>query len=299
MSARNFDVKGFGARLRKAREAAGMSRSELAVMSEIPNKTIEKFEYGTQEPSVSRLAVMAELLSVSQKWLVTGVEHPVSIESVGTVSKTDDDDGNLPSVETETDGMLQHLADARRSGFSDVWRESVRSILGYLKRARAAQFAGCQRQALALCELAADNMKFMELEDLKGFAQEYGIIVFDEDTKIQTRKQKKHNGLIVRHSDREAVRDVEDIHAESVEIAERIIDKAVLGLDLYSIEQKKLQRLAKYVRERWPEIDAKRMGGLSWGDPKDFVPDIRPKVRLEMIETGALSLIGRESARSR
>ena len=63
--AHEADDDTLASRLRQARDDMGFSRAELARRTGIPAKSIEKFEFGTQEPSVSRLQALSEALEVT------------------------------------------------------------------------------------------------------------------------------------------------------------------------------------------------------------------------------------------
>jgi transcriptional regulator with XRE-family HTH domain len=52
-------------RLRAAREAAGLSRPQLGERTGIPHRQIEKYEYATAEPPLSRLKLICRTLGIS------------------------------------------------------------------------------------------------------------------------------------------------------------------------------------------------------------------------------------------
>lgn len=62
----------FGDRLAAAREAAGMSQAELARRLGVKLKTVTGWENDTSEPRANRLQMLAGMLSVSIRWLLTG-----------------------------------------------------------------------------------------------------------------------------------------------------------------------------------------------------------------------------------
>jgi len=53
------------ARIRKAREAIGISQSELAIRAGTVQRQIAKYESGKQDPTVTRLTAIAKALGVS------------------------------------------------------------------------------------------------------------------------------------------------------------------------------------------------------------------------------------------
>jgi transcriptional regulator with XRE-family HTH domain len=62
----------FGDRLAGAREAAGLSQSELARRLGVRSRTIAAWEQDLSEPRANRLQMVAGLLNVSLRWLLTG-----------------------------------------------------------------------------------------------------------------------------------------------------------------------------------------------------------------------------------
>ncbi|MFW5652538.1 MAG: helix-turn-helix domain-containing protein [Planctomycetota bacterium] len=59
-------------RLRQAREAAGLSQSEVAERLAVSQAAISRWESGRKSPSLSRVQQLAELYRVSLDWLVFG-----------------------------------------------------------------------------------------------------------------------------------------------------------------------------------------------------------------------------------
>lgn len=66
------DTATFGDRVAAAREAAGMTQSVLAKRLGVKKSTIDAWEQDTAEPRANRLSMMAGLLNVSIRWLLTG-----------------------------------------------------------------------------------------------------------------------------------------------------------------------------------------------------------------------------------
>ena len=57
-------------RLRKSRDAIGLTRADVVKETGIPAKSIEKFENGNQEPSVSRLVTLCKLYDVTEAYIL-------------------------------------------------------------------------------------------------------------------------------------------------------------------------------------------------------------------------------------
>ncbi|MEM7320225.1 MAG: helix-turn-helix domain-containing protein [Pseudomonadota bacterium] len=66
------DTATFGDRVSGAREATGMSQSELARRLGVKKSTVDDWEQDLNEPRANRLSMMAGLLNVSITWLLTG-----------------------------------------------------------------------------------------------------------------------------------------------------------------------------------------------------------------------------------
>jgi transcriptional regulator with XRE-family HTH domain len=76
----------FGDRLAGAREAVGLTQEEFARRLGVKLKTVEAWENDLSEPRANRLQMMAGLLNVSIRWLLTGAgvgpEDPDEVEIV-------------------------------------------------------------------------------------------------------------------------------------------------------------------------------------------------------------------------
>jgi transcriptional regulator with XRE-family HTH domain len=76
----------FGDRLTAARDAQGLSQTELARKLGVKLKTIQGWENDTSEPRANKLQMVAGLLNVSIRWLLTGegegVSEPASPEEI-------------------------------------------------------------------------------------------------------------------------------------------------------------------------------------------------------------------------
>ena len=77
----------FGDRLAGAREALGLSQRDLAGRLGVRAETLRGWEEDRTEPRANRLQMLAGLLNVSIRWLLTGegegVAAPVSGNSAG------------------------------------------------------------------------------------------------------------------------------------------------------------------------------------------------------------------------
>ena len=80
----------FGDRVAAAREAQGLSQEELAKKLGVKLKTIRGWEDDVDEPRANRLSMLAGMLNVSMRWLLTaegeGLDAPLGeVELSGDV----------------------------------------------------------------------------------------------------------------------------------------------------------------------------------------------------------------------
>lgn len=81
------DVATFGDRLAGAREAAGLTQEQLAKRLGVRVATINAWEEDAKEPRANRLQMMAGMLNVSIRWLLTGEGEGLDApSSPGTLS---------------------------------------------------------------------------------------------------------------------------------------------------------------------------------------------------------------------
>ena len=79
----------FGARLVGARDAAGLSRNELARRLGVQAKTLRKWEEDMAEPRANKLQLVAGVLNVSIMWLLNGEGDGVDAEGRATTETID------------------------------------------------------------------------------------------------------------------------------------------------------------------------------------------------------------------
>ena len=66
------DATTFGDRVAGAREQGGMTQEEMAKRLGVKIKTLKDWEDDLSEPRANKLSMMAGLLNVSLRWLITG-----------------------------------------------------------------------------------------------------------------------------------------------------------------------------------------------------------------------------------
>ena len=119
------DTSTFGDRLACAREAAGMTHTQLAKRLGVKLTTMQSWEEDLSEPRANRLTMMAGIIGVSFSWLLNGEGEGVEAPDMGQ---------DLP------DGVDELLLELRAIK-ARIYRETER--MGIVeKRLRAAIKAG-------------------------------------------------------------------------------------------------------------------------------------------------------------
>ncbi len=72
------DAATFGDRMAAAREVTGLSQRDLAARLGVKDKTIKAWENDTSEPRANKLQLLAGVLNVSMRWMLTGEGEGVS-----------------------------------------------------------------------------------------------------------------------------------------------------------------------------------------------------------------------------
>lgn len=80
------DAATFGDRLAAAREYAGLSHKQMAERLGVKAGTYRNWEDDASEPRANRLTMLAGMLGVSMRWLMTGAGEGPDLEDGGEVS---------------------------------------------------------------------------------------------------------------------------------------------------------------------------------------------------------------------
>lgn len=96
----------FGDRVAAARDAAGMTQTQLARRLGVKKSTVVGWENDLSEPRANKLSMMAGLLNVSIVWLLTG-------EGEGTEPPSEGDElsGDLAGLLIELRSLRQEMRD--------------------------------------------------------------------------------------------------------------------------------------------------------------------------------------------
>lgn len=107
------ELSGFGARVRKTREARNLTASGLARMTEVSPTAVWNWENKDRIPQTKTLAALSKALKVSKEWLLKGDELPSAIE--GTSPMLTSPARQEPKIEAMSDSssdFRQRLIDA-------------------------------------------------------------------------------------------------------------------------------------------------------------------------------------------
>lgn len=111
-----------GGRIRRAREAAGLSGAQLARRIGVKTATVTGWEAGRSEPRANRLTMLAGFLGISPTWLLYGVgdapvDSPLSSElaviaaSIKSLKETHERTGEALERLEEQIAALSRIAD--------------------------------------------------------------------------------------------------------------------------------------------------------------------------------------------
>jgi transcriptional regulator with XRE-family HTH domain len=241
------DVADLSKRLREAREAAGMSRAKAGDASGLSPRSIEKYEYGSAEPPVSKLRMLAETYGVTPDYFLAVGEAVVSLP---VESQT---------IDKESERLVESQpADAVKS------EPTVSDVLAEMDGLREIQFEGARRRAIVMMDDINGHLSRLEPDELTALASERGVYLTD------CRDGETIFGLFKEDSD--------IAQAECENIQARIIDTAILGVDLFAVERDALASLADDLAEYY-NLQAPGIFGLAWGDQNEMVELLRPALR--------------------
>lgn len=247
-------------RLRTARDAKKLTRKQVAEETGIPEKSIEKFENGSQDPTVPRLISLAGLYDIPASVLMG--EEPIS-HSFDT--DRNEDKGNAPRELMENDQTDEGATPAVNVNDIDApivsptsVPETVESILSDLNQMREVGFVDGKNAALELIGKVRQMTSVMEPVELDDLASKVGLFCEEPDDGF---------GLL-------SLVDDDPTGADLIfkgNIADRMIDTSLLGTDLYGIDEDDLIHIGTELAEQ-ELIDEP----FFWGDHEKFVPILRP-----------------------
>lgn len=213
------DAETLATRLKEARLDKNMTRPELHQATGIPVRTIEKYEQGYSEPTLTRLRVLGEALDLEVDYILHGEADPVETE------QTPENTGPIAMQPMMTIGTI----------LRDDHTARAMTLLAALDRLRLMEFEGAYRKAGSIIAKLHEELSAMELDELIPVAVERGIEI-DQNAGYTVDQLKEATPS--------------DAQANTNDLAERIVDTAIFGFDLYSLKIRDLNKLAGQV-EQW------------------------------------------------
>ncbi|MEM9394128.1 MAG: helix-turn-helix transcriptional regulator [Pseudomonadota bacterium] len=119
------DVATFGDRLATAREATGLSQSQLARQLGVKLATLRGWENDVAEPRANRVQMLSGMLNVTLGWLLTGDTSEVHLTEAGSGV-----DGSDPVPEILHDLQMLRAELARINTDMALLEKRLRSVLG-------------------------------------------------------------------------------------------------------------------------------------------------------------------------
>ncbi|WP_419797604.1 MAG: helix-turn-helix domain-containing protein [Terasakiella sp.] len=260
-------------RMRKARDDKKLSRRQVSEETGISHNSIEKYENGKQEPNITRIKVLAELYDVSVNWLI-GIEKDTLSPTLRSVYVEEDETVTAenhiaPQTEEATSPSLRNVYEEETLSVNVSEEETVAATLHEtleeIDNLRDGDFEDGKRIVLKLINIAHEFLEELEPQELEDLAIERNLFCEQPDTGF---------GFWELFQDNPEAADT----IFKGNIAERIIDTAVLGIDLFKIERDELAALADQLKENH-EIEEPAALGFSWGNHEQLVPIIRPILR--------------------
>jgi len=244
-------------RLKVIRDAAEMTRKEVAEATGIPYSSLEKYERGDMDPNTTRLKVLCEFFDVSYYWMLNGDDTP----NVTATEETAETQPSAKVAETSSKASTVDTSEGAEIAFLTEETdpaEHIQGMLTDLDDMRADGFENIQRGATALVEDILTALKRFEPEELLIIANERDLYQCENDTV-------------------EGILDMFRENADKAQsycgnIGERIIDTAIFGVDLYTLDLKPLVDIARELSEEHDFSSPKFFG---WGKHSDFMPLIR------------------------
>lgn len=258
----NSQSETLASRLRMVREGKNFSRRAASEETGIPQNSIEKFENGSQEPTVSRLQSLAELYEVTVDWLLNGEENEEAKSLKGNSPTSPENEARSEAEEEVAQDVTETPSD------------NVRVMLSELDELREGDFKNGQRYALALAKDAVHMIGYLEVDELEKLAHERELHQEDEEQGFKFSE-------LFQDNPHEADEQFVGI------VAERIADTALLGVDLYQIEADVLSGVADRLHSEkslFPE-GYNKMPFSSWGEHDEVVPLIRKALRAKFVSS--------------
>lgn len=227
----NDELTSFGQRLRYEREKQDLSRPALSKLTgkTISARVIAHLEDGNTEPKLKHSQTLAEVLEVDEVWLNHGSTKEDQTQPNhgfdGVLGETDDDlgDTNSPDLVDESDHEIPDIADENQQVLIPsndnqmrLYVDAVHELLELISAIRNEGFLHHSRKMPGLIEEVIETGKLLELSEVEELASDHNVNIED------------------------------DLQEEAVnEVILRLLDTALLGVDLYQVDTDNLLAFAK------------------------------------------------------
>jgi transcriptional regulator with XRE-family HTH domain len=112
-----FVLQEFGARLRSAREAAGLTQSQLGTFCGVSRQAVHAWEQGLSCPALENIAAISKRLRIRIDWMIFGLD-PISIDTC--VFYTEKISSILEDIEQHLQGVGKQLSPAHYAKLIDM-----------------------------------------------------------------------------------------------------------------------------------------------------------------------------------
>ena len=257
------ELSTFGARLRSERDKQGLSRPALSKLTDgtLSARVIDHLENGTTDATGPRVEVLSKALDVNRNWLMFGEPVSGNQENDNPVSAPDDHPvypGDVPekalmTLESAPESPKKALGALGVPDASRQYFDAMRQALSHIEQLREDGLEKHPRKLPKLLDKAVEIGQCLEQSDLKKLAEIRSVDIagFSDDS-LQ-----------------------EELFAE---ITLRLIDTALLGMDLYVLDMDTLEAYAEKADVSSPF--------LGWKNHEKIVRNVRGAYWKEALKGG-------------
>jgi transcriptional regulator with XRE-family HTH domain len=159
-----IEKKKLAERIREIRESNRLTRPELAKLTNISVRSLEKYEYGTAEPSATKIIAIAQALDVSVGKLLSEAENDEHSEEI--------DREDIPTGIDVVRSMLEQIDELIADGSASALRR-VECVAGDIS-SRMKHLSGDE-----LADLAEERGLYTATDNVSGFIRDL-LALFEE-----------------------------------------------------------------------------------------------------------------------
>tara|TARA_E500000305_G_scaffold95520_1_gene85104 strand:- start:36 stop:785 length:750 start_codon:yes stop_codon:yes gene_type:complete len=200
---------------------------------------------GVSEKTIERY----EYETTDAKWgqvtqLAGALDVPISVFAGGEAANDDAPFDSVPGPVKSASNVV-----SERTGLTDQ-NQRLDALLSEIEDTRLEGFGNYPRYTVALLDDLRDTLRYFEFSEITSLTSE--IDIKNPDGKRLFVDESNLNGTL-----------------------ERIVDVAVIGCDLCSLSQQRLEKIAKKAGVSAPF--------LGWDDPSEIIEHLRPKLRSQCL----------------